>query len=891
MTQTAAQKKKGGRKKAPQKPKQKKSTKQKPVKKRNLKVATASRSQKVVITDKIGNVSVYTKDQLVQMRRLGKQPPENYVRLAVANNVTFSNDLAAGGVRLNWEAVAEAIIAYCVAHSPMTPIPGGPAALKYYLWLFGFSRWRKPTVQGIIPGTAATTDYSSDIIADFNEENWKVPVAYAKMIQYTMPYKDPATGACYQWQQAWNLMFDNYAVNTLPTFSGPSISTLAAVNDVWNRTVFGNSILRAKANLAGPIPAGEFSYGINPDAESPTKNTVTSLGSDISKYFNNIISSVEGSKVPSWAPDGSFYSVVNRANSRFPSIQTNCKYADEEMSYIFVEAQNASTFTTQTPQIFKYVRALPAVNNQVLPTKLPANYPAQYMMITNYVQCLGNAMWNNGGRKALLKSVHTAYPGLSSFKPIYFMLDLNGFHQMCEDAIDITCQNLAVAPQLQGGDPRTPANVAAMSTCLESALITNVLRFSWPSIFFYSSSDVASNTATSAQFKTLIVPPLIADYITGCKPCVSGGCMYVPLLDYRAPAFISAGAKFWGLNPLTDPISSRWFWRLNPDVADVPGGLPYLEQYTPSTAIATSLVPPTSSDRVTAFATGILTTAGNAAAIWGNTPINPATIFGALVVPVNQSPLTISNTAVYLPATPVRYAHDAIGAYTNLISATNNSFIVPEQQDLGLFASFNPVVATSVFVVPDNQLQLSGAALMVTQFSFNVSEVGSVFPLDCGSIGRSAVFAFKRSTNISMMPFAMTVASAVSPVFTFMSVSMRVQSYNSWTTELTARITGGVTKIQAVRAMFESLFANIGGDTSTEDLHAGDAILQIEKAVCDTAVAPYHNGTILSTVSMNSPTLYNTLNATQTFKGANGDVPFISPILDFLGDLGHILGF
>jgi hypothetical protein len=268
--------------------------------------------------------------------------------------------------------------------------------------------------------------------------------------------------------------------------------------------------------------------------------------------------------------------------------------------------------------------------------------------------------------------------------------------------------------------------------------------------------------------------------------------LYTPIFDYRDPVSIGgAGALFFSLPTLpvqVDFLNARWFWRLNPSLLAL--GPSYLEMYVPSTGLAVPAVPPTSLNRVTTFATGLLYTGGNTTTTWGGTPINAINIYGAAIA-ADQSPQTITPTSVYLPATPVRYAGDLIGAYIAIATAINSSFISPEEQALGLISCFNPVVANSVFVNANSSIQLSGVATLGQQLVFMVSEVGSIMPLDCGSIGRSAVFAFKRTPSVQMMPFAMNVASATSPTAALMIASMRIQAYNTWNTELAARMARG----------------------------------------------------------------------------------------------------
>jgi len=443
-------------------------------KKQAVKGRKPARQSTILVPQKDGTVNAFTQKNLQDIRRQGKPPAENYVRLSKPNIINFDNDPLTG-IRANWEAIAEAVIMAAAAANPTLAPPVGSAGLKFYLWHAAFTRWR--AMECLKPGSAGSISvYSTNSIPDFVCEQ-HIPVAFAKFLHSTMPYTDPTTKARYEWTQTWTQMFDNYVPTTLPAFSGPCINTQAsASNDVWNRSVFGNSILR-QASTINVGNNNEMYWGLNPNSETLTVDTVYQQASAISTYFQTVGNCIRLSKIPKVAYDGTFYSFVNSAQSLFPGIFSSTSYVDVEFSYVFHLPINPNAGVSQQQQSFAYNTEIPSVLNEIAPTALGGLLaPAQAQMVLNYAYILRACPWHVGGRRELLKGMHKVYPGLRSVKPNYSSLDLNKYHQMVEDCLYTVLDNYANRANT-AGDARTLSDISALLTVFECALFARVASF------------------------------------------------------------------------------------------------------------------------------------------------------------------------------------------------------------------------------------------------------------------------------------------------------------------------------------------------------------------------------------------------------------------------------
>jgi len=734
------------------------------------------------------------------------------------------------------------------------------------------------------PGSAGSIPvYSTNSIPDFVCEQ-HIPVAFAKFLHSTMPYTDPTTKARYEWTQMWTQMFDNYVPTTLPAFSGPCINTQAsASNDVWNRSAFNNSILR-QASTVNVGANNEMYWGVNPNTETLTVDVVYQQAAAISTYFQTVGNCVPLAKIPKVAYDGTFYSFVNSAQSLFPGIFSSTSYVDVEFSYVFHVPINPNAGVSQQQQSFAYNTEIPSVLNEIAPTALGGLLaPAQAQMVLNYAYILRACPWHIGGRRELLKGMHKVYPGLRSVKPNYSSLDLNNYHQIVEDCLYTVLDNYANRAST-AGDARTLADVSALLTVFECALFARVASFSWPSFVLYTTGDVASLSAVDGNFRTVMLPPILADYISGVKETVINGQLYMPLVDMRPASSFPGVTKFFGLPIATDYASGRWFNRLSATDTDATLlGVTFLEMYTPTNAVPSSTAPPTSLNRQQPFATGILTSGGNTSVQWGGASnllsITPLNILGGFTSPIVPAP-----TSRYIGSTPLRYFQFLMASYNSLFTNGNTSYFPPMDADLGIFANVTPSVIENRPLVPALALKLAPGSTMLCQLQTIPTMVGSNFPLDAASIGRACTFGYKTAQSVNQMPYVSTLASTASPITALIADTMQISAFNTWDVQFQARVQTGLPELYAARSIFEPIYAKIATNISTDNYRVGDAVALINKITHNISYAPYNQSKNLE--SFNSPNLMNA-GAMMAFgnKKMAPYVPFISPITQFLHDV------
>lgn len=854
--------------------------------KAGAKVDTAPKNTIRTLTNPDGSVTKFTTYQLNQIRLIGKGPPEGFIGLAHPQNVIFTNVLAQGGVRNQWEAIAEAEIAARTAASPLLVIPrAGPAHVKHYLCHFMFSRLRM--LDAIRPGPTGTpAQFSTNSVPEFNEKEFNIPVGFAKFVQYLGPYVHPC-GTRFQYVSNWDSWFDGTPTVNWPQLQGPSIYTGANVADIFNRSYFNNSNLTMKDT---PLTGEENLWGIDPNAiGAQTLAQVIDTYADISQWLASTGSVVPASKIPMKAPDGTFYSFVNSAetalipNQSYPAIYANHQFFDHELSYIFHQATLAADNLMQVQQTFNFKREIPSVLFQSIPTNVP-QFPAQSAMIINYSYITRQCCWVGGGKSMLLKSAHRIWPMLNSFEPNYWDVDLNAFHQMKEESLDLISINAGAGASI------TTNTLPCADTVIECALLASVLKYSYPSFFYYSNSDIASSTAVSNNFTSIKLPPLIADFITGLAPVVVDGQLKIPLLGFKPANYGTAALLiYYGLLATTDQNTARWLFRLNPDDAVAyPGGLPNFEMYTPTLTYApTVTTAPTTLDRRYPFGSGLFSAAPTAVTLAAGFNVTRANMLGAGIL----SPVVPVAASRYAGQTPIRYSHDFLDQYITFVRESDSTLVSAELCDLGLFCCLNPVKIKLIQAQPANQIATTSSNFF-QQLNFRPENIGSIYPLDQGSVGRTGTFCYRTATDVKQLPYSMAIASATNPLTSILTMSLRTNGgTNSFVAEMIARSGKGLNQIQVVRAIFEGEFRKIGGNTSVEYLHGGDAVLLIKKMTARIACSPYHNSQSLSVGSFNSPSLLNVAETGGRGFASSGSarVPFLSPVSDFLGDLFGLL--
>jgi len=782
-----------------------------------------------------GMLAKYTPADIQQIRMATKGTvlPQSFIYLLQPNQVEWTNDLTVAGVQLNWEVIAESIIAACISKHPGEVPPLGPAALKLYLFWCWISRLRLQEDQALYSPSGATGQFADTVWPQFNEKVWNVPTMWAKFIEYQMPYTEPNTGTKYQYRVNWDIL----TAGVPPVITSPSISTTPA--GVFNTSILGNSFLTQVA----PVQNGsggmiEQIFGLNPNAATGiTNQTVFNLANKISLYFEMTTTTTNMNKVPFKAPDGSLYSYVFSSSSLFPGIVSNIPYVNSEASYILHTTQTPVT-GQQTRETFRYVDPIPSILIDDAPTNVPLTVPAQVVFIVNAAFILNEAKYEPGGFKKCLKNVNNVYPSLRSFVPNYYTLNLNQWHELVEQHLQV----LAANTTMNNTQTALTQNLwYATITVWESALLARVLQFAYPSIIFYTASDVSSCTACSSQFSTANLPPLLADYIAGVGPVVTGGKLYVPLLDYRPPtAAYGPTATFTNIAGGWDPTSARWLSIADPPVTITSGPTPPVPyMFVPTVTPVSTTAPPSSLDRGQPTAYGIYAPTLVASAFnLSGVAITRANMLGG----GGQSNTVPVLTSVYAPATPWKYAPQFMTQYKIAIQNSETNFLLLEQVALGIFAQMSPVVLQFTTNVPYTPISNLAAGSAPTFFMIDCypSNTGALQPLDSESLGRIATYAYRVAGSVDNMPFMTTLASTTNSALALASDTVKAQGTNEFLLSIQNKMAKLNSNIQALRSalapLFESVCPNKGSPHSV-----GNAVAIVIRSTRDIVSAPYHN--------------------------------------------------
>lgn len=792
---------------------------------------------KTVLNPHTGTVDVYTAKDLETIRRATKgQLPENYVYLTEPNNVTWNNDVTAGGVAVNWEPIVECILAGCVAKHPGLFIPFGPAALKLYLFWAWISRLRKQSDQALYSTAGNNAQFSDVNWPQFNEREWNVPTFWAKFIEYQMPYVDPDTGTKYQYTVDWDILTGG----SPPLINGPSILPVAlAAGNFFNRSILMNSFLTLTAETkVGSATTLEQLYAIDPNgvAAGITNQKVFASVTKISDYFRMATACTTMDKVPTTAPDGSMYSYVFSSASQFPGIVSNLKYVNAEASYMLHVPQSPVT-GFQTRETFRYIKPIPSIVIDDSPTNLPVSLPpAQMVYLMNAANILNLAHFSPGGFKKCLGGVKKVYPQLQSFSPNYYTLNLSMWHSLVAYHVQQLLNNTSGQNTMT---QLTATQIYAITTCWESALLSRVFQFAYPSIAFYTNSDMCSTTACASQFTSISLPPVLADYIDGVAPIVVSGQLYTPLLDYRPPSTNFIGASFFGLAAGYDPNTARWLTTADvPVTTAAPIALPNFALFVPSTAAIAQNVPPTSLDQTQPYALGFFNTVSTPF-ILNFTQISRFNMLGGTALIANVSDAVPGANSVYAAATPWKYASSFVTVYASAMQNSATSLLVLQSVQLGTFAQMSPIQINNVSLTPfTNLLNLSGATITL-MIDVYPKELGAQQALDPETVGHISSYGYRVTGSVSNMPFIVSLAQTTNSSQTLALYTMRQSGNNEFLNKLATR-TADLDPIYAVRSALSSIFESIVPNKGTP-MSVGNAAALVIKNSKGLVTGPYHD--------------------------------------------------
>jgi len=872
------------------------------------KIHLDSPKEKIDIVKSDGTIDVYTGEELKRMAMLSGTLDKNYIVLMNPSTIVTNNDVTNGGSDNTNQLLANAIVMNAVASAPHLDIPGCVAYLVAYLiWAF-IQKFRDVRDTGLTGPPAA---YSTNTINEFDERTFAIPVAWASFLEHLMPYHDKETGADFKYQIDFPTMFSASA-GVFPSFSGPSISSAAGVANYFNVSPFGNQVLTERARTTtGPNGALEVGYGLNPNAFVPSLADMFARGSAISNYWKEVGTYTTLSKIPWSAPDGSGHSLVNSSSTTYPAIFSNCSKFDPELTYIFKLPSNAAT-SNVSQTTFKKIRPLSPVLFDYYPTTVPTIAPAQAAVICNYAYIMNMCKYcPGGGRMAHLKTIEAAYPKIRSYMPNYFSIDTSALNELSESSLLIANQitqnntgTLGAAPtanSISGGYQQIWPDFVCATLVPIMVLLTRMQKFAWPGIVFYTNSDVASMTAVASDFANVKLPPPIASLINGIGPVVVGGKLQVPLLDWRSPALIGGpGTSFVNQDLTLDPNSGRWL-----QICESVAGSPYLPMFTPSTALATVINPPTSLNRRSPFASGLCP--------YPATPFFPAVILGGATIDAVslgiQGDITPGAASIYAPVVPNRFAKDFIMGFVNYYQSCDATFVAIDDNREGNIAQLSvmiPVTQYSTVTQAGGSITLktdhtsAGTQLFVQPtIDFIPQSIGSQLPLDAASLGNVIMCAYRTTLaptgsfnkGTSAMPYVHTVASSSSPYDILIMESVKNNTgQNSWLVDYSNKTAHGMSPIQATRTLLEPFLSNIAG-LHGEPRHVGAAVVLVMGATRSISAAPFdvskskNYGIFQSPDIMNEAKLISRVHNNGGGTVAGVRLPVLSPLLEAGKDL------
>lgn len=797
--------------------------------------------------------------------------PEKIVELLKPNTIFLTSDMFPTGVNgpqdLNWEEIAESVIFAKVSSAPQFPIPLGPAAVKAYLWWFLIDRLRSVGGLAPQPTTAQVPSFPAD---------GALPVGWAKFVEHLMPYKDPLTGTVYQFKY---------------TYTGQPTTTSAIFNPAGGSTDFTFASLQNLSlipNPVVPVPNQENTWIFTNTAFNFITDITMAQFDPINRWISSTGHYVEAKYVPYVAPDASAVAVPYGHGSPSPGVYCQSSFFDEEMACIIhppinaVALNNAGASNGSYFMIYQYdwmVKPLPQIFAGSPVKNLAANpnlaSQGQFELIVNYGFVTQNVQYNVGAKKSFLKMGQCIWPNLNSYSPMYYILNLMGWHQ----AQCALLSAIAFQPSngVAGGPPATNAfyqsgDVMTVLAATESIMIARTMEFAYPGLLLYTTDDFISQTNYGSVFRNADLNPAMADFLETCAPTVSHGRLRIPVYDYRN--YVQFGYTYQP--SIVNPTCARWL-KIGTEFVNAAN----INVFTPLNAGLT-----------TGFGTGP----------WCFWPtkngVTPWNVFGpgtanAASIPINEInqgqtvplPVTPVATNTIGPNAPCLLANSIIIRYNELYGFGTGTWTTFDWAKLGGYCQQTQITGlveanTSVLSA------LTAGQLVALNYSYDQMRLGAYFPLDRESIGRSFAYA----TRISIVGVGgVSINFDKFPAIQSLSGNSATQNPLVYNTQLgpdsdynkmvQVKESGALTKIEAVRSALGQMQANVIGNFSGDEYTVPQAIDYILTAKSYSSTAPYHTETSASLVTYNSPNAFQGL-----FDGLLG----LGSTL--LGGVGHLVG-
>jgi hypothetical protein len=830
----------------------------------------------IVIKNNDGTISTIPKTELPKLKREAKQElQEQIVALSKPNTVYLTSADFPAGADLNWQEVIEAIMAAKFSCTTVSP-PIGPAAVKAYMWWFMIDRLR--SVGGLYP------EPTTLVVPTF-PDNGNIPSGWAKFVEYLMPYRDPITKTTYQFRY-------NYTYG-LPAGSATPATTSSVLNPSAPAGDFSFSALQNFFLVPSPIPVpgslNELTWTFVNNAFNFQTDVVAS-NSDISQWIASNGGFTEACKVPFMAPDASAVAIPyahNVNNNWNPGVYCQTKNFDPEMACIIHPPQttitlNVAAYTNIVPFDWK-VSSLPQTFNAGVVKTFPAGsnlaQPGQLELIVSYGYITQNTAYVIGHRAHFLAMGQKLWPHLTSYCPFLYPLNNIPYHQASVSVINMlsvnSINNTPAGGVVVPGELNDPADYMTLMAFFESKYIARTTEYAYMGLIFNTTDDVVSQTQFASEFRDAASNPVLEDILDTWAPTVRHGRLVVYYQDYRP--ITSYGMTY---NPNLAAVNvniARWL-QIGNDFASANGNINDFAPQVAGVFQGLAIGPFVFNPQQTGSATWVVRGPGqNAGAPNWSTPITSASL--GQTIP-SLPTYALGNTIC--PAAPCLYGPRIILKSMEIMGAGGlGTWVSFNYAKLGGYCNQTQVTAV---VEPDNTVVSVtsgvGGLFINLNYRYIPQKLGSYFPLDKESVGRSLAYSPRTSFNSVADRFpSLQAIGGNSSVQDALVANTQMGPGSAYNRIVQAKLTEGLNAIESCRAALGAFHVDIIPNFSGDEMVTYLAVELIYECKKFVSVAPYHTEHAASLTSYNSPNVFES---------------FINTILDIgdriVGTIGNVVG-
>jgi hypothetical protein len=840
------------------------------------KVVPKSTKKNIILQNEDGTISTIPKKELPKLQREARQDQvEQIVALSKPNTVYVTSQDYAAGSDLYWQEVSESILASKIASTNVPP-PIGPAAIKAYLWWFMIDRLR--SVGGLYP------EPTTLVVPTF-PSNGNIPSGWAKFVEYLMPYVDPLTKTTYQFR--YQYIYGAPAGSATPSTTSSVLNPSAPAGDFSFSALQNFFLVPSAAPTIGSL--AELTWTFVNTAFNFQTDVVANNG-DISQWIASNGSFTEAQHVPYMAPDASAVCVNyahNVSNNWNPGVYCQSRNFDPEMACIIHPPQttitlNQAAFTDITPFDWK-IAPLPQCFNAAVVKTFPAGsnlaQAGQLELITNYGYITQNTKYVVGGRKNFLSVGQKMWPGLKSYCPYYYPLNNVGYHQAAVSLINMLAVNSsnAITPapgSIAGGTLTDPSDYMTLMCFMESKFIARTTEYAYIGLILNTTDDICSQTQFASEFRDAASNPVLEDILDTWAPTVRHGRLVLYYQDYRPVTSYGMTLNI-NLSAVNTNIA-RWI-QIGNDFASANGNI---NDYSPQLGgIYTGYA-------IGPFVFNPQQTGSNQWALRGPGQNMGAPNFTTVINATNLGQ-TFPSLPTYAlgnticPAAPCLYGPRIILKSMEIMGAGG----------LGTWVSFNYAklggycnqTQVSAIIEPDNTVVSTAAgatAYINLVFRYVPQKLGSYFPLDKESVGRSFAYTPRVSFNNVADRFpSLQAIGGNSSVQDALIANTQLGPGSSYNRVVQAKLTDGLDPVEACRSALGAFHVDIIPNFAGDEMVTYKAIELIFQCKQFVSVAPYHTEHAASLTSYNSPNIFDS---------------FMRSIFDIgdrlIGTVGNVLG-